>query len=136
QAFYDLFEPIADQVFSNPLVDYLNNDAEIVYEEDFTCPVLWQRLVIGSDGGVFLCINDEYGKHIIGNVREQSLYELWHGPHMQAARRIHRNKQGVEQIELCKECHLPRKTEASTTQVEGRDIAVDNYVNREQEVGR
>jgi hypothetical protein len=55
---------------------------------------------------------------------------------MQAARRIHRNKQGVEQIELCKECHLPRKTEASTTQVEGRDIAVDNYVNREQEVGR
>ena len=136
QAFYDLFEPIADQVFSNPLVDYLNKDADIKYDDDFTCPVLWQRLVIGSDGAVFLCINDEYGKHVIGNVREQSLHELWHGPRMQAARRIHRNKQGVEQIELCRECHLPRKTEAAQTQVDGREITVDNYANRAQEVGR
>jgi radical SAM protein with 4Fe4S-binding SPASM domain len=135
QAFYDLFEPIADQVFSNPLVDYLNNDEDIVYDEDFICPVLWQRLVIGADGGVFLCINDEFGKHIIGNVSEQSIRELWHGPRMQMARRIHRNKQGVEQIELCRDCHLPRKTEESVVKVEGREIGVDNYVNRAQEVG-
>ena len=136
QAFYDLFEPISDQVFSNPLVDYLNNDEDLVFDEEFTCPVLWQRLVIGSDGSVFLCINDEFGKRIIGNAREESLYEIWHGPQMQAARRIHRNKQGVKQIELCRDCHLPRKTEAELAHVDGRDIAVDNYVNRPQEVGQ
>jgi radical SAM protein with 4Fe4S-binding SPASM domain len=135
QAFYDLFTPIADQVFSNPLVDYLNLDEEVVFEEDFTCPVLWQRLVIGADGSVFLCINDEMGKQIIGNVREQSIHELWHGPQMQAARRIHRNREGVKYIDICRQCHLPRRTRASFTQVAGRQIQVDNYVNRAQTIG-
>ncbi|MBI4489885.1 MAG: SPASM domain-containing protein [Deltaproteobacteria bacterium] len=136
QAFYDLFNPIVDQVFSNPLVDYLKRDREIVYEESFTCPVLWQRLVIGSDGSVFLCINDEFGKQIIGNVREQSLHELWHGPKMQAARHIHLHKGGVKHIDICRDCHLPRKTEANYTQVGGRVIQVDNYANRVQVIGQ
>lgn len=136
QAFYDLFTPIADQVFSNPLVDYLKQDVKLVYDEDFTCPVLWQRLVIGSDGSVFLCINDEYGKQIIGNVHTESLYELWHGPKMEAARKIHRGKEGVKHIDICRSCHLPRKTEASVVQVEGRAIQVDNYVNRVQVIGK
>lgn len=136
QEFYDTFEPIADQVFSNPLVDYLNKDEDLVYDEDFTCPVLWQRMVIGSDGSVFLCINDEMGKQVIGNVREQSVYDLWHGPQMRTARRIHLNKEGVKQIEICKECHLPRKTDATFTRVDDRAIQVDDYVNRTQVIGR
>lgn len=136
QEFYDTFEPIADQVFSNPLVDYLNKDEDLVYDEDFTCPVLWQRMVIGSDGSVFLCINDEMGKQVIGNVREQSIYDLWHGPQMRAARRTHLNKEGVKQIDICKECHLPRKTDATFTQVDDRAIQVDDYVNRTQIIGR
>jgi radical SAM protein with 4Fe4S-binding SPASM domain len=136
QAFYDLFEPIADQVFSNPLVDYLNKDTEISYQKDFTCPVLWQRLVIGSDGSVFLCINDEFGHEKVGNAATQSLRDIWHGERMQQARRIHLDKKGVEKIDLCKSCHLPREREVELTQIDGRSIEVDNYENRPQTVGK
>lgn len=135
QAFYDLFAPIADQVYANPLVDYLKKDTDIVYQQRFTCPVLWQRLVIGSDGSVFLCINDEFGHQIVGNARNQSLREIWLGPKMMEARRIHLNHKGVEQIDICKLCHLPRLREASYTQVNGSRVRVDNYANRPQEIG-
>ena len=136
KAFYDTFEPITDQVFSNPLIDYLDNDSDIVYKEDFTCPVLWQRLVIGSDGSVFMCINDEYGKQIIGNARNESLQKIWLGPKMTEMRRIHLEKRGVDEIDICKSCYLPRKKVVSDIDLGGRLLHVDNYVNREQVVGQ
>ena len=136
QAFYDLFEPIADQVFANPLVDYLNNDSNISFQEDFTCPTLWQRLVIGAAGEVVLCINDEFGRHIIGNVHEESVAEIWRGEAMETARRTHREHRGVQEIGICRECHLPRKTEAELIQIEDRSVQVDNYKGRTQVIGQ
>jgi organic radical activating enzyme len=136
QAFYSLFNPIADQVFANPLVDYLDNDAEIVYQERFTCPVLWQRLVIGADGEVLLCINDEFGHQVVGDARTESLANIWRGPQMTAARRIHLEHQGVDQIDICRRCHLPREVEKTGTEVDGRLVQIENYVNRTQEVGK
>lgn len=136
QVFYETFEPITDQVFSNPLIDYLDNDTEVVYKDNFTCPVLWQRLVIGSDGAVFMCINDEYGKQIIGNAHHESLQEIWLGPQMQEMRRIHNAKKGVDEIDICRSCYLPRERVANQVEIGGRLIQVDNYVNREQVVGR
>jgi len=135
QAFYDLFEPITDQVYANPLVDYLDNDTDIEYAEDFTCPTLWQRLVIGSDGSVVLCINDEMGREKIGDVREQTLKEIWTGPQMTEARRIHLEHRGVERYDVCRRCHLPRAVEESMTAIDGRDILVENYTGRTQAVG-
>ena len=54
----------------NPLIDYLRRDQDIVYEEDFSCPQLYQRIVIGSDGKVTMCSNDE--DEAIGDVNEQT----------------------------------------------------------------
>ena len=55
EEYYNTFNPIVDQVASNPLIDYLIRDTDITYEENFTCPQLWERLVIGSDGRALLC---------------------------------------------------------------------------------
>ena len=35
------------------------------------CPQLYQRIVIGSDGKVMMCSNDEDGEVIIGNATTQ-----------------------------------------------------------------
>lgn len=134
--FYNIFNPITDQVAANPLIDYLGNDTDIVYEENFTCPQLWQRLVIGSDGDVLLCANDEMGMYKLGNANKQSLYEIWHGEKMNEARKWHLKHMGVGKIAPCKHCYLPRKTQRETAQLDGRIIHIDNYINREQTIGK
>ena len=70
EEYYNLFSPYVDNIASNPIIDYLHNDnsKNIKYEDYFDCPVLYQRIVIGSDGKVLLCSNDEMGKYILGDV--------------------------------------------------------------------
>ena len=66
------FAPISDLMAFNPLMNYLRRDRDIVYEDDFSCPQLYQRIVIGSDGKVMMCSNDEDGKALIGDVNTQT----------------------------------------------------------------
>lgn len=135
-AFYSLFEPITDGVSANPLIDYLRKDTEIEYLENFTCPVLWQRLVVGSDGRVLLCSNDEMGAYIIGDANQESLYEIWHGERLRRARKIHLAKRGHRDIEPCKHCYYPRKTAPAKASVGARLVQIQNYTYRAQEVGK
>ena len=129
EEFYNIFEPITDQVASNPLIDYLHNDTEIVYEKNFTCPQLWQRMCIGSSGEVMLCGNDEMNAHVVGNVYEESISKIWHGKKMQKAREIHRRHAGVNEINICKYCQLPRKTEEKTSKVNGKKLKINKSLN-------
>jgi len=134
--FYDIFHNITDQIASNPLIDYLHNDKDIEYEEKFTCPQLWERLVITSNGDAVLCSNDEMGSYIVGNANTESLYEIWHGKKMTDAREAHLKHNGVKEVSPCKYCYLPRKTVRETTEFDNRLINIDNYLNREQNVGK
>lgn len=136
EEFYNIFNPITDQIASNPLIDYLHKDTEIEYENNFTCPQLWERLVIGSDGEALLCSNDEMGLNKIGDTKKESLYDIWHGKKMSKAREIHLKHMGVKEISPCKHCYLPRKTVRDNANVDDRIINIDNYVNREQTVGK
>ena len=136
QEFYNIFNPITDQLASNPLIDYLQRDTDIVYEENFTCPQLWERFVIGADGNVMLCSNDEMESYKIANVRKESIYDIWHGKKLNQARESHIKHLGVKEISPCKYCYLPRKTRRDTTNIDDRIISIDNYINREQTVGK
>lgn len=136
--FYNTLAPYVDLIAFNPLIDLLGNDSEddILYEKDFSCSQFYQRLVIGADGKVFVCANDEDGKCVIGNVMEQSVYELWHSEQLNEIRELH--KQGAfKQIEICRRCYVPRMTEESEhANVNGREIIIKNYVNRNQVIGK
>ena len=114
----------------------MGKDTDIIYEENFTCPQLWQRLVIGSDGEVLLCANDEMGAYKIGNAKNESLHSIWHGEKMTTARKWHMKHMGVDKVSPCKYCYLPRKTKRDTAAVDGRLINIDNYINRDQTVGK
>ena len=134
--FYDLFNGIADLVATNPLIDYLHKDGRIEYIENFTCPVLWQRLAVGADGQVMFCSNDEYNECIVGNANTESLYDIWHGEKLEAAREIHLRHQGVDKLIPCKKCYYPRKTVKDQGHIGKRTVIVENYSGRVQEIGK
>lgn len=134
--YYNIFAQYVDLVAFNPLIDYLGNDDGIIYESNFSCPQIYQRLVIGSDGKVLLCANDEDGCCILGNVQEQTVHEIWHGEKIAEVRSQH-SQGNFKTIDVCRNCYLPRATEDNEyTIINGRKIIVKNYINRSQEIGK
>ncbi|HEY4372675.1 MAG TPA: radical SAM/SPASM domain-containing protein [Burkholderiales bacterium] len=136
QGYYDTFEPITDLVAFNPLIDYLGNDTQIEYLEDFTCPQQYQRLVIGADGLVMKCSNDEENREVIGDARTQTVHEIWHGEKMQKVREMHLQPRGFMNSAVCRKCYLPRKTQDDVGEVGGRTFVVRNYTRRIQLIGK
>jgi MoaA/NifB/PqqE/SkfB family radical SAM enzyme len=136
EEFYNTFAPLVDFVAFNPLIDYLSKDENIIYEEYFSCPQLYQRLVIGADGLVMICSNDEDGSVIAGDANKETIYAIWRGERLNKIREIHKQKDGFLSMPVCKKCYLPRLTEDSEiSKINGRELIIKNYVNRKQVIG-
>lgn len=135
QAYYDTFEPLTDLVAFNPLIDYLGNDTHIEYVENFSCPQQYQRLVIGADGRVMKCSNDEENREVIGDLNTETVHQVWHGKKMQAVRELHKRPRGFLDSAVCRRCYLPRLTQDEEAVVGLRRFVVRNYVHRIQKIG-
>jgi radical SAM protein with 4Fe4S-binding SPASM domain len=136
EKFYNTFEPITDLIAFNPLIDYLQQDSDIVYVNNFSCPQLYQRIVVGADGSVMMCSNDEENDHIIGDANKQTIYSIWHGKTLNKVRELHLKQDGYKKLDVCKRCYLPRETEINeSSEVNGRKFNILNYVNRKQKIG-
>lgn len=134
--YYATFAPYVDLVAFNPLIDYLAHDTDIEYLENFTCPQQYQRLVIGADGLVMKCSNDEENREVIGDANKQSVREIWHGEPMRRVRLLHQQPRGFMQSPVCRRCYLPRKTADESAEVGGRSFIVKNYTRRIQIIGQ
>ena len=135
--YYNTFAPLVDQVAFNPLIDYLWNDEEIEYlDEDFSCPQQYQRLVVGADGLVMKCSNDEENKEVVGNLNNESVYDVWHGEKLKKVRDMHKEIKGYMNSSVCRKCYLPRKTKDDVAKVNGRNITIKNYTKRTQIIGK
>lgn len=138
--YYETFAPFVDQVAFNPLIDYLWNDIkdekEIPYIDNFSCPQQYQRMTIGADGLVMKCANDEENKEVVGDVKTQTVHEIWHGEKLNKMREMHNKEKGFMCSEVCKRCYLPRKTQDDIVKVGDREIIVKNYINRSQIIGK
>ncbi len=71
----------------------------------FPCPQLWQRLVVAWDGTIYPCIGDNACREPIGNVKEDRIYDIWHGDRMNYLRDMH-SKYRSDDVELCLHCEL------------------------------
>lgn len=138
QEYYDTFSPYADLVAFNPLIDYLGKDSgrQIHYLESFTCPQQYQRLVIGADGLVMKCSNDEENDEVVGDINKESIKTVWHGEQLNAIRELQKQPNGFLKSAVCRKCYLPRVTEVEDAQIDDRTIIVLNYVDRSQEIGK
>ena len=67
------------------------------------CPYPFQRLNIDSRGKVEVCGFDISGRTNLGNVRTQTIREIWQGPMFQWWREKHAEGRGGD-IPLCREC--------------------------------
>jgi len=137
QEFCETFSPYVDSIVSNPLIDYLQKDRDIEYDENFVCSDLYQRLVIGADGLVLLCSCDECGDYILDDVKKESIRKIWHGEKINEARKWFRERKKRWWEELpCKYCCYPRKKEKiEGAEIEGRKVDVLRYVNRVDDIG-
>jgi radical SAM protein with 4Fe4S-binding SPASM domain len=67
-----------------------------------SCPWLSSSITIQVNGDVVPCCRDALGKHVMGNLIEQSLEAVWNGPGMGEFRKAIFMKQ--ETIDLCRLC--------------------------------
>jgi radical SAM protein with 4Fe4S-binding SPASM domain len=58
--------------------------------------------VVTHDGDVVLCCNDYHARHVFGNVREESLTDIWDKPAYRELRRQLRH--GDFRLDICKRC--------------------------------
>lgn len=129
EEFYNTFKPYVDIVAFNPLINFLKSPEDKIFIDNFYCPQLYQRLVIGADGLVMLCSNDEENINTIGDANQSSVYDIWHGEKLNEARKLHKEPCGYKKLEVCKKCYLPVETEdGERAIVDGREIIVKNYM--------
>jgi len=67
------------------------------------CLALWSTVEILVNGDVHLCCVDVDGAAKLGNVSDQSIAEIWHGPALEEARRKHLGGARNE-IPICDRC--------------------------------
>jgi len=80
---------------ADPLA-YLNTD-------EVPCPFIFERLNIDTRGNVMVCGYDISANTSMGNVNEQSIAEIWHGPGFKFYRDKHLSGHGND-IPLCSGC--------------------------------
>ena len=69
----------------------------------YPCMIPWTSLSVGWDGRVFWCCGDLNGREVLGDIRNESLKEIWNGEKIRALRRgLAKHK--LDGLELCKNC--------------------------------
>lgn len=68
---------------------------------DGHCPLLDETMTIRWNGDVVPCCYDITSKHVLGNVHESSLEEIWSG---ELYERVRAGLNGAEPMDLCKGC--------------------------------
>ncbi|WP_372998796.1 radical SAM/SPASM domain-containing protein [Sulfurimonas sp.] len=135
--YLDVFTPLTDLIYTNPLVDYLSLDElkDIEYVTNFKCHQPFQRLVIDSNGKVMACANDQMGSICIGDANTMSVHEIWHSEKMQEFRKDHIGNNAIDKYDICKQCQVPRERDYEEIVIKGKIFRIDNYKNRSQKIG-
>ena len=81
-------------------------------ESIFPCSQLWQRLVVAWDGTIYSCIGNNACREPLGNVKETSLYDIWHSKKLNKLREKHK-KYNADDIEMCLHCDLNKIPQAA-----------------------
>jgi len=70
-----------------------------------TCTNIWERLTVLWNGDVTLCCQDVNGDWIIGNLKNQSIQEVWNSEQLLSIKRIHKEKR-FRNFPFCYQCDM------------------------------
>lgn len=68
-----------------------------------TCKHIWERMAIYWTGEVTICCEDLDGKHVVGNLGDRSIKDLWNCDKLNYVRKIHKEKK-YDQFKMCANC--------------------------------
>jgi hypothetical protein len=105
QAFIAEWSKVADKIHITDLHNWagtLNEKTNV----QFPCYRLWLTFTVLWDGRVSMCCADFDGRHIFGDLRTQTIADVWNSALYRAARREHLESGGPG---ICRTCDLPKK---------------------------
>ena len=69
------------------------------------CTQLWKWMVVYWDGSVVLCCADMFSQAIVGDLKLNSIAEVWNGPQMKGHRDQMINRKRFE-VAICQDCDI------------------------------
>jgi radical SAM protein with 4Fe4S-binding SPASM domain len=104
QPFLDHWSKIADHAIDGGVAAQIFIDgATPTIPRTRRCSQLWERMAVFWNGDVPFCGEDKDGKYIIGNLREQTIEEIWLGEKLTRFKKIHKAGE-FSKIPICEYC--------------------------------
>jgi len=106
--FYEYWHRVVDHVqvvgaVSKQLAEFKSTRYGSVPVRSRTCTYLWDRMIIFWNGDVTTCMADLDGIHRFGNLREQSISEVWNCETILSIKQLHK-KRHFRNLPLCSRC--------------------------------
>jgi radical SAM protein with 4Fe4S-binding SPASM domain len=105
QAFIDRWSAVADKIHITEPHNWAGT-LDQVSSVRFPCYRQWLSFTVLWDGRVSLCCADFDGRVVLGDLRTQTIEQIWHSEAYQRTRREHLTSGGPE---ICRSCNLPAK---------------------------
>ncbi|MFA6129451.1 MAG: radical SAM/SPASM domain-containing protein [Candidatus Omnitrophota bacterium] len=123
------FSPYVDKIAFHVDNDYANKFEK---EPSWVCHRLWHRMMILWDGRVPLCNSDFECKNQIGDMRRQTIKEVWLGEEMQKARELNLKKQRLKLIPCDDICNWGNKRVWKTVVIDGKEQRILSQVLKDK----
>lgn len=107
-AFLQHWKPLVDYVSVQGLVAFNESKRDLIPsgQTDFFnghCHQPWHRITIRANGDALPCCTPWGQQLVLGNLKTQSLVDIWNGPQMRRLRRLHREGRYQEEP-ICRLC--------------------------------
>jgi radical SAM protein with 4Fe4S-binding SPASM domain len=106
-AYYKTMKDVSDYIVYNP---YINFKGPMQIKPDFICQYPWERIVIAFNGNAQCCTGWNADDIIIGNVKDNTIFEMWHSDLMNKIRDKHAESRRME-FNSCANCRHGSKGE-------------------------
>jgi radical SAM protein with 4Fe4S-binding SPASM domain len=136
EEFFDFWEKVVDKVNFIADEDRADDMRNFPRDPAFACPSPWQRMTIGYDGAVFPCVSDYLARDPIGDIKEQTLYEIWHGDRVKKLRDAHASKRAFEEFSSCGDCCHGGLMREEEIVLKNRTIKLRKYIGQDPNVSR
>jgi radical SAM protein with 4Fe4S-binding SPASM domain len=107
-SFYKKWAPVVDKVTVEPYVNWGGEaEDEIINKPEVSkrlpCSRLWYNFTVFNSGEVVICCLDYDGEIVIGDIKKQSVREIWTGEEITKLRNLHLEGR-YSKISLCEDC--------------------------------
>ena len=133
--FKKFWAPYADRI--NFIADQIRqlHNKDIPIDVDYICQSPWQRICIDYEGRVAQCHADYLEENILGDVKTQSIYEIWHGEAFKNVRLLQKTKQ-LHKLKPCRTCSDRGAMEKFDITIGNRKQRFLKYVGQELDLDK